>query len=330
MKLIPVLAACATDALQATRLLDLIALYRNKKPQGHILLAYAPGLHQEMQNQLKVAAEIGFETVDQFMVGPSPESAKDKASGLNNVFQKTAQHCGRTYRWNFLWLEPDCVPLKPSWLNDIAAAYDAQPKHYMSSYLTNPKDGNKCIGRVGVYPRHAATDLNTFFANNMPFEIAAGEPLRLRTTKTQLIQTLPILTIEDRAKVKPEAVLVHWDKAAILLRALMHEFGEKSRTNGNGLELNRLGGPLQGVITEHRPRSFGAVEFNPREFDVAGTIPQEPRVTTIDNSGQGPIMLPNVDIKTTSPLADAVNREVKRLDGRSKEARAMMKAKENA
>ncbi len=297
MKIIPVLAACANDALQATRLLDFIAMMRGKKPQGHILLAYAPGLHQEMQNQLKVAAEIGFETVDQFMVSPSPESSRDKASGLNNVFQKTAQYCGRTYRVPFLWLEPDVTPLKPSWLDDIEAAYDSQPKNYMSSFLTNPKDGNKCIGRVGVYPRHAATELNTFFANNMPFEIAAGEPLRLRTTKTQLIQTLPILTIEDRAKVKPEAVLVHWDKAAILLRALMHEFVEKS----NG----------------HRPRNFGAVEFNPREFDVAEPITEQAKQA--------------VETEMISEMERAITSLTpKKLDGRSKEARAMRKAKENA
>lgn len=282
MTLLPVLACCGNDASAAEKFLDLAALYKSKKPTGYLLLAFNYDVHPEFQTRLRVAAEIGFETVETLVVAPSPESSSGKAPGLNNLFQKASQHIARNYRLPFLWLEPDCVPLKVSWLEDLVAAYENQPKPYMSSVLTNPQTQQTCIGRVAFYPRIAATELNITFGSKAPFEIEAGGNLVARTSKTKLIQILPILTLDDRAKIREDAVLLHWDKQGILLQALMDEH---VATNGNS---------------------------NSREvFD-------------------GPETLRNcAPLKPYHVLSEAesLTQKIPKLDGRSKAARALKKAK---
>jgi hypothetical protein len=221
MKIIPVLAVSANDAPQAEALLDYLALVHQRIPTGHLVLAFAPDLHGEYQTKLRIAAEIGFETVDTITVGwPAENAPTGKVEGVNHFFQKVAQHMARHYRLPFLWFEPDCVLTNPLGLNQIAEAYEAQPKLYLGTILADAKD-RKCFARVGVYPRGAAQDLHPFFAQKMPFEIAAGEPLVARAGKTRLIQMLPILMPEDLTKVRADAVLVHGDKAGILLQSLV-------------------------------------------------------------------------------------------------------------
>lgn len=221
IQILPVLACSLNDAVQAEALCDYMALLKNKQPTGYLLLAFNHDVHAEMQTRIRIAAEIGFETVDVF-VCPKYDGHKGKAEAVNYFFQKVAGHLARTYKLPYFWFEPDCVPLTADWLQNLSDVYCEQPKLYMGSILSDAEK-RKCIGRVGVYPRGAAQDLQPHFEAKHPFEIAAGEPLVAKTSKTRLIQMLPILDPKDREKVRPDAVLLHGDKSGILLSALRDE-----------------------------------------------------------------------------------------------------------
>ena len=80
------------------------------------------------------------------------------------------------------------------------------------------------MARQSVYPRNAVVDLDKFCSSAVPFEFASLETIVPRSTKTRLIQQLPIMTKEDRSKVRPDAVLLHGDKQQILLNQLFDGF----------------------------------------------------------------------------------------------------------
>lgn len=223
--LLPVLAYCASDHSQAERVLDLIALYRNRRPEGYLLLVAAPDTHPEMHKQMEIAAHIGFERVGQLVVPKPKELLKTKAQGINHLFQAAAVHIGSHYKSAFLWLEPDSVPLKSSWLEDLSAAYHAQHKLYMGPVLTKPP--LKIIGRVAVYPSYVGKDmlLHMEAANNLgtTWEYAAGESLVNRAGKTRLIQQLRYDRESTRDLVRQDAVLFHGDKEGVLLEELISD-----------------------------------------------------------------------------------------------------------
>lgn len=222
IQILPVLTISLNDAVQAEKLCDYMALLKNKQPSGYILLAFAWDVHAEMQTRIRIAAEIGFETVDVFQCPRYEGQNRGRAESINWLFQKVSSHVARHYKLPFLLIEPDCTPLTSKWLQHISDAYTAQPKLYMGNILADA-DKRKCIGRVAVYPRAAAQDLQQALESKQPFEIVAGEPLVARASKTRLIQMLPILDPLDREKIRPDAVLVHGDKQGILLSALIDE-----------------------------------------------------------------------------------------------------------
>lgn len=223
--LLPVLAYCAADHVQAERLLDLIALYRNRTPQGYLLLVAAPDTHPEMHKHMEIAAHIGFERVGQLVVPKPKELLKTKAQGINHLFASAVLHIGRHYKSAFLWMEPDSVWLRVSCLEDLSAAYDAQHKLFMGPVLTKPP--LKILGRVAVYPRSAWTDMVPHLeaANNLgtTWEYAAGESLVNRAGKTRLIQQLRYDRESTRDLVRQDAVLFHGDKEGVLLEELISD-----------------------------------------------------------------------------------------------------------
>lgn len=273
LQILPVLACSLNDAVQAEALCDYMALLKNKQPSGYLLLAFAPDVHAEMQTRIRIAAEIGFETVEVF-VCPKYEGHKGKAEAVNWLFQKTAGHLARTYKLPFLLFEPDCVPLTPDWLQNISDAYCEQPKLYMSNILSDAEK-RKCIGRVGVYPRGAAQDLNPSLESKQPFEIVAGEALVAKTAKTRLIQMLPILDPMDREKIRPDAVLLHGDKSGILLSALMD--GMSKRTVVADFQMQEMNiGPDRSLpisLTSETKNAALRIEVQPPESGAAISLP---------------------------------------------------------
>jgi len=221
MKLLTVLPFSANDAILCERMVDLIAIHNEKFPREHCLIVAAPDTHGETQTKIRIAAEVAFETVD-FLALPWPKVAyASKAEAVNHLFYEAAIHAARSCQWPFLWLEPDCVPLRAKWLEELTAAYYSQPKRYLGSILASADGKTKCLSRVAIYPRGAGGEMKEFLAGKTPFELAAGEIIVPRAGKTTLIQQLAFNGTMAPSVIRDNAVLLHSDKAGILTSALI-------------------------------------------------------------------------------------------------------------
>lgn len=252
-KLLPVLAFSAGDAIQAERLLDLLAIFKSKQPSGDILLAAAPDTHPETRAKIRIAAEIGFTNVDLLEVGWPAVAPTTKAESVNRLWYETSTHATRCYQWPMLWLEPDSIALKPTWLDELTQAYFNQGKRYFGSILSSNDGKIKCLSRVAVYPRGAAGELKEFTAGKIPFEIASGGVVVPRAGKSKLFQSTPYTSTTDRSVIRPEAVILHNDKESVLLSALIDEYSQPKAL------LHIVDNPGDGKNSKLEPLTNGAI-----------------------------------------------------------------------
>ncbi len=234
-KLLIVLGVSANDAIQGERLLDLIAIQNNKQPRGHLLLAAAPDLHGETTTKLRIAAEVAFESVELLAVPWPAVAHTSKTEAVNYLFYSAATHAARCYQWPFLWIESDCVPLTNTWTLELEAAYYEQPRRYMGSILASSDGKTRSLSRVAIYPRGAGGELKEFTTGKIPFEMAGASLIIPRAQKTRLIQQLQFTAETERKSIREDAVLLHSDKQAVLLSALIDEASHEQAKASNGI-----------------------------------------------------------------------------------------------
>ena len=212
--LLTVIPFCTNDAILAERLCDFIYLVNKRVQSGHVLLVASGDVHAELVGKVRVAAEVAFQQVDLLtvpaVVGP------DKNIHVNRMFQTAATYIAKTYRVPWLWLEPDCVPVKVDWLETIAEAHYDQPKRYSGSWLMGK---HLFLARVAVYPPDAITD---FVAGNAPFNMANGEAVIPKSTKTRLVQECAVMDADFVPK--EGVVLLHHDKNGMMMETLREKF----------------------------------------------------------------------------------------------------------
>lgn len=213
----------ASDAPLAERLVDWIYELENRRQHGHCLLVSAHNVHDEMRLKMKLAAEVAFESSDLVVLG---KESRTPTEGTNNLFQETAKFVSQHYRWSWLWLEPDCVPLRTGWREQLLLAYNAQPRRFMGPHLRfSQKTGDKLtLGRIAVYPTDAVTDLAPYCGSIIPFNQIAGDVIVPRSTKSRLIQET---RWQPGAEVRSDAVLLHSDKSGLLIQ----QFRESAMAN---------------------------------------------------------------------------------------------------
>lgn len=209
--------------MQCERLLDYIAILNNKTPKGHLLLVAAPDTHQESQIKIRIAAEVAFETVDLLSVPWPVVAHTSKVEAVNYTWYQGMIHATRCYQNPVLYIEPDCVPLRPHWLEELALVYYDQPKRYLGSMLSTNDGKIKCLSRVAIYPRGAGGELKEFCAAKLPFEVAAGNFIIPRAGKSRLFQQSPFSSTTDRDVIRDDAVLLHSDKESVLLSELIEQ-----------------------------------------------------------------------------------------------------------
>lgn len=213
----------AGDAALAEQLIDFIFHQNHRVKRGHVLLVYAPDVHEEMRLKLKISAEVAFESVNE--LATKFTASQQKSANVNNMFVQAARYMNRSFRWPWLWMEPDCVPMIDSWLDDISEAYENQPRSYMGNYmLLGGQVPQRFMGRVGVYPNDAVMVLSAHCGTDAPFERVAGADIIPMCTKTRLIQHLPFIGEDDRSKIWKETVLLHGDKTGHLIAQMRERF----------------------------------------------------------------------------------------------------------
>jgi hypothetical protein len=225
-KLLTVIPFSKQDGALAEKLCDWIFFLNNRQSRGHALIVASGDVHPEMATKVQLAAEVAFETAAFITDKTSGIATQPKAERINKMFLAASNYVSTIFEWPFLWLEPDCVPLKPQWLEMLFAAYEEQPKRYLGSVMKSvSKEKEEALfpSRVAIYPNNAADDLRLLCNKPIPFNIAGAELIMKMQTKCSLLQQFPLKDESDKEKIRPGAVLFHGDKKGQLIGLLRDE-----------------------------------------------------------------------------------------------------------
>lgn len=280
MKILIVLPFSANDAVLAERNLDHIFKLNGKTAIGHVLLVANADVHAEMRAKIRVTAELAFESVTE-TVAPAIDVklANSKFHQMNNLFRHAAITVQNHFRWSWLWLEPDCVPVNMNWIETLASDYDAKPNKYMGM-IVKGEGGKKFMARCGIYYLGASHELDKLCQGEAPFPLATADKVMQGASNTNLIQYLKIETVEDLKKISDKAVIVHGDKMGIF-----SENWEPISAKDTETDL--------GVLPRPVANSAGAMAFAPMQpwpdgpviFETSRTVVRSK--TPIDTNGMG-------------------------------------------
>ncbi len=214
--LLIVIGTCASDAPLAERLLDWIFELHGRQPRGHGFIACAADVHPEMQKKLEIAAQLAFET---FTVLQAKGSDRVRnVERMNDLFLFVAGHMAEAYRAPWLWLEPDCVPVREDWLSQLSDVYYGQPKRYVGPHL-KIKEAT-FLSKIAMYPVGAIGDLRKACAETTPFWVGGSSVTLAKSTKTRIIQHGVFVPENGLSQIRPETVLYHSDKTQMMIEFL--------------------------------------------------------------------------------------------------------------
>jgi len=220
-RLLVVIPFSANDGVLAEHLCDFIHLVNKRQQEGHCLLVCAGDVHDEMKAKVELAAKVAFEGVELITVPKMTDPNKNLH--INNMFKTAAGHVIGTYRTPFLWLEPDCVPVKHGWLEAVAESHFNQAKRYSGPWQKlMTAEPVIFLNRIAVYPPDCLRELTAPLGTQMAFNINAGPIVAPKSTKTAVIQQVAIT--DESAKVLPTTYIAHSDKQGILMAALRERF----------------------------------------------------------------------------------------------------------
>lgn len=237
-KLLIVIPFNPDNAALAERLCDWMFTLNNQKKLPHVLLVPTPLVHAELVEKVNIAAQVAFAGVDVVIAGRSKES-DDETPEIDLMLAKAAEHVFRAYRWPWVWMEPECVPLHADWYSDLCAAYHAQPKRYMGEYM---KTGEiKFLAKCSVYPDNALSEFSKLgreaepnaptFPKTAPIEVKLAEQVVPRSSRSRLIQQLKVTDISDFEKVRPDAAVLCGDPTGSLIETLRSQPRKKKKGN---------------------------------------------------------------------------------------------------
>ena len=144
----------------------------------------------------------------------------------NKAFETMAWAAYQKYKQPFLWMEPDAVPLKQGWLNDIETEYRSLNRPFMGDFVeiagVMPNGVNHMSG-IAVYPPDMPRLAPSIFNNDtIAWDIASGNQVIRQMGRTGLIHHDWVPTKQwrrdkvDASCVKEGAVVYHPDKLGVL------------------------------------------------------------------------------------------------------------------
>lgn len=239
---------CSKDSQSAGRLLEWIHELDSEKYPACLLAADA-AVPQEEKVRIHNLAKSAFVNVDTMIVSaPTVKDNYHVAAAF--MFNSVARQVQEVYKWNFLWLEPDAIPLKPGWLDSLTNAYNNQPKRFMGALIeTNQPNVPKIhLAGVAIYPNCAHSDLSKFCDGTKgAFDMQMAEYVVPRGTNTPLLfhrfgqlndpPTFKAVkeptdgpNVGTLASIPAEAVLMHRNKDQSLIPLLRQRLAPPSVT----------------------------------------------------------------------------------------------------
>lgn len=185
--------------------------------------------------KLREAANSAFTKVKWVDCGPFfvgwPEAA-------NQMFYAACSHAENP----FLWLEPDCVPLRAGWLTALSDAYAKSGKAIMGAFVKSKSPGlpKVSVAGVAVYPAEPIAVIGNFLESNKAWDVECAARMVEFGRETKLIQhfwgkkelspTFRRLRSKDNPPntllldcISPEAVLFHRCKDGTLIDLLKEQ-----------------------------------------------------------------------------------------------------------
>jgi hypothetical protein len=214
---------------------------------------------------------------------PENHSIASWPMGPNRVFQQVLWfYHHKKLRGSFFWVEADCVPLTPDWIDAIANEYRRGDKPFMGAIVEPNPPKNKAPRHMtgnAVYPENAYLLAPRLMeAHHTAWDVhAAGQILR-QVHATNLIQhdwRSPEIRDRDdlRSRLQPKAVLYHSDKYGAIPRIL-------GSRNGSAPALVALSTPDVPILEYAASRgvdvaSYGDTAAPPPSLDDALRIVKE-------------------------------------------------------
>jgi hypothetical protein len=207
--LIVVLPTHLGDADNAEVLLRWISELGNAS-QHSLLIAADSELPPERVKAMLNLVRADFHSVRAMLVNVG---VKGWPLAANLTFRAVARQVNEFYRLPYCWIEPDAVPLRATWLDEIADAYAKSPRPFMGAIIDNekPTDGlpQRYVSAIGVWPQDTYARLDDLwkdakftgpvkpsklgvaqFQNSVrAFDMIAADFLVPRTHHTNLVQS---------------------------------------------------------------------------------------------------------------------------------------------
>lgn len=226
------------DITQARSLLAWIGKISPNLGPHCCLMAADAAVPHEVKLELGNAAKAIFYYAETAVIStPTEATAWPKAA--NAMFRIASTHIKACFKLPFLWMEPDCVPMRPSWLDEIAVSYARSPKRFMGSLIPSSQPPMPPLHLAGcaVYPPDAADELKPFTEGDSAWDIASAPFVVPRTYPTPLIHHhwgepgLPPTFVAEKIHggpinactldfVRPEAAIFHRCKDSTLIDLL--------------------------------------------------------------------------------------------------------------
>lgn len=220
MNIIPVIGWCKSDASAALSLCRWIMHLGGCENNDIVLMATPDDWASPKGEELKqfVADSPGFtviETMEPIPAGWPIGPNRMMSEALDYSEQRASP---------MLWLEPDAVPLRKGWLQDIEEEYERAGTVFMGDWIPGKRSSKGHMSGIGVYgPEWRSYAPELARTTTEPFDIASGKGVSKSFKQSQLIQHLPI----DRSHrhdfstvlLPPKLAIFHPDKDGVLIAA---------------------------------------------------------------------------------------------------------------
>lgn len=199
------------------------------------------------KHQLLLVQQVGAPTVSFVDSGfssistiPVTDSGAPWPAGCNASFRAAGKQIEYGQKRPWLWCEPDSVPMRDGWLDEIEAEYLACGKPFLGDFIVPPKNSDPKyiphISGMSVYPPNLMQLAGEIYHayDNIPFDIIAGPQILAQAKQSELLFHVwqgpsqpglaPFTSWSDvEQKIlarRPKCALFHSDKTGTLLQLL--------------------------------------------------------------------------------------------------------------
>ncbi len=230
MKIVVVLPVCKPDFHLAVKWINwVIAL--NCPPFTLIVFCAAS---MEREHVIRLMSMVKGSLLVSVQVNPNLYERHDLgyAACANNEFRSALEMTEQLYPGRpTLWCEPDCIPIRRTWVNEIDAEYVACEKPFMGDFHAAGAiphlTGNACYSADW---RKLAPSITTlpYPKPEQGWDTQCAHetvPQMARSTRIQQIWMAPLFTEQTIACIAPSTALFHRDKSGTLIDVLAKRLG---------------------------------------------------------------------------------------------------------